>query len=150
MVAAFVAELAPAVSFVRLEADRPPGGSDLEMLVNYYWNIELCKALYPAIHALEVCLRNSIHAAATTHFGTPFWFDVPGALLARQIALIQQARDDLVERRKPQTPDDIVAALMLGFWTTLFNKPFKSPLPPAHPNQLAWHDAQAVLPISSW
>lgn len=143
MVAALVDELVPAISSVRLEAHRPQGGSDLEMLVNYFWNIELCKSLYPSIHALEVSLRNSIHSAATNCYGTPFWFDLPDVLLARQLEMIQDARDNLDERRKPKTPDDIVAALMLGFWVTLFNKPFELPLPPAPTNQLAWHDAHS-------
>ena len=95
MVAALVAKLAPSVSSVRLEAHRPSGGSDVEMLINYFWNVELCKALYPSIHALEVSLRNSIHAAANDHYRTPFWFDLPDVLLARQRELIQEARDDL-------------------------------------------------------
>lgn len=141
MVAALVAALIPSISRVRLEAHRPIGGSDLDMLVHYFWNVELCKALYPAIHALEVSLRNSIHAAASHRYGTPFWFDEPDVLLEAQRELIQGARDKLVARRKPQTPDDIVAALTLGFWVSLFNRPFESPLPPAPPNQLAWHDA---------
>lgn len=143
MVAAFVADLAPAISSVRLEAHRPPGGSDLEMLVNYYWNIDLCKSLYPAIHALEISLRNSIHTAIRDHYGTPFWFDLPDVLLSRQLEMIKKAREDLDERGRPQTPDDIVAALMLGFWVTLFNKPFELPLPPAPAHQLAWHDAHS-------
>lgn len=143
MVAALVAELTPSISPIRLEAHRPVGGSDLEMLVNYFWNVELCKALYPSIHALEISLRNSIHSAASIHYNTPFWFDIPDVLLEGQVALIQVARGKLAERGKPQTSDDIVAALMLGFWVSLFNKPFELPLPPAPPNQLAWHDAHS-------
>lgn len=144
MVALLIAEITPSISATRLEAHRPPGGSDMDMVINYYWNIDLCKALYPSIHALEISLRNGIHAAATAHYGAPFWFDQPGVLLERQLEMIQKARDDLVERRKQQTPDDIVAALMLGFWVSLFNKPFEFPVPPAPANQLAWHDAHGA------
>ena len=143
MVAALIAELAPSVSMVRLEAHRPAGGSDLEMVINYFWNVALCKALYPSIHALEISLRNNIHNAATTHYGNPAWFDLPDVLLDRQRELIQDARDDLVKRGKPQTPDDIVAALMLGFWVSLLNKPFELALHPAPANRLAWHDARS-------
>jgi hypothetical protein len=52
MISSLISQLTPAISQVRLEAHRPPGGSDLEMLTNYYWNVSLCKALYPAINAL--------------------------------------------------------------------------------------------------
>jgi hypothetical protein len=140
MADALVAALLPFISPVRLEAHRPSGGSDLDMVIIYLWNVELCEALYPAIHAFEISLRNSIHVAASHHYRTPFWFDEPDVLLAGQRELIQEARDKLVARRKPQDPDDIVAALTLGFWVSLFNSPFESPLPPAPRNQLAWHD----------
>ena len=114
----------------------------MEMLVNYYWNVDLCKAFYPAIHAVEIALRNSIHNAATLHYGTPYWFDLPGVLLDQQQGKLAKAREDLIERNRPQTSDDIVAALMLGFWVSLFNKPFESPDPGAPANRLAWHDAR--------
>lgn len=100
----------------------------------------MCKALYPAIHALEVALRNNIHHAATNQYGTPYWIDQPDVLLEQQREKLAKARDDLTERNKPHSPDDIVA-LMLGFWVSLFNKPFEFPGPGAPVSRLSWHDA---------
>jgi hypothetical protein len=64
----FVAELYLALSQDRLEAYRSPGGSDLEMLTNYFWNIDLVEALAPCMHAVELALRNSLHGV------TPVWW----------------------------------------------------------------------------
>jgi hypothetical protein len=140
VVLSLITQLTPAISQVRLEAHRPIGGSDLEMLTNYYWNISLCKALYLAIHALEISLRNSIHHAATAHYWTPFWFDHEGVLKDQQIERVQAARSELTLKGKPQTPDDIVAQLMFGFWVSLFNSPYEWSPPPAPADRLAWHD----------
>jgi hypothetical protein len=60
---AFVSELHRALSVERLESYRPVGGDDLEMLTNYFWNLALAESLTPALHAVELVLRNSIHAA---------------------------------------------------------------------------------------
>ncbi len=143
MVSTLVAELGSAVSAVRLEAYRLPGSSDFDMVVNYVWNVELSKALYPAMQALEVSLRNSIHIAASNFYQTGFWFDQADVVFEGQSKRIEEARAKLAKLGKPQTADDIVAALTFGFWVSLFNKPFELPLPPASPNQLAWHDAQS-------
>ena len=43
-----------ALSQDRLEAYRSPGGNDLEMLTNYFWNIDLVEALVPCMHAVEL------------------------------------------------------------------------------------------------
>lgn len=135
-----IAQLVPAISQARLEAHRPPGGTDLEMLTNYYWNISLCKALYPAVHALEISLRNSIHLAASVQYVTPFWFDHSGVLMDQQLERVRAARNELALKNKPQTPDDIVAQLMFGFWVSLFNSPYECSPPPAPTDRVAWHD----------
>jgi hypothetical protein len=110
------------------------------MLTNYYWNVSLCKALYPAIHALEISFRNSIHHAAANHYWTPLWFDMADVLMQQQLNQVQHARDELARKRKPQTADDIVAQLMFGFWVSLLNSPYEWSPPPAPPNRLAWQD----------
>ncbi len=80
MSAQFVSDLYFALSIDRLEAYRSANGSDLEMLTNYFWNIDLIEALVPCLHAVELALRNSIHAALTTQYGTEMWFYQPGVL----------------------------------------------------------------------
>ena len=45
MVAQMVVDLYGSLSRPRLEAYRPTGGSDLDMVVNYFWNIDLAEAI---------------------------------------------------------------------------------------------------------
>lgn len=137
----FTADLGRAVSMTRLEAHRPMGGSDWDMIVNYYWNVDLCKALHPSIHALEIALRNSVHAAATASYGSEYWFDLPNVLLDRQSDQVKKAKVAFRERKQREaTADDLVAGLTLGFWVALFNSPYELSAPRAHPSRLAWHD----------
>lgn len=139
----FAADLGRAVSMTRLEAHRPLGGDEWDMIVNYYWNIELCKALHSSIHALEIGLRNGIHAAATGHYGSEYWFDLPNVLLDRQSDQVRKTRVAFRERKKRDaTADDLVAGLTLGFWVALLNSPYERSALNAHPSRLAWHDDQ--------
>lgn len=140
MVSAFVAGLTVPVSSVRLESYRPPGGTDLELLINYLWNMELNEALFPSLHAVEVSFRNSVHAVASAHYGTEFWFDQPDVLLAGQRRTIARTRVKLTEAQKPHTAGRIVAALSFGFWVSLFNDPYERQMPGQPANQLYWHD----------
>lgn len=140
MVTAFVAGLELPVSTTRLESYRPPAGTDLEMLINYLWNLELNEALFPSLHAAEVGLRNSIHAAASAHYGTEFWFDQTDVLLGSQLKGIRAARRKLNDAHKPHTAGRIVAALTFGFWVSLFYNPYERQMLGDPANQLSWHD----------
>jgi hypothetical protein len=124
-ITSLVQALALPISPVRLEAYRPDGGSDLEMIANYVWNIELSEALYPSLQAFEVALRNSVHRALSERFQTEFWFD-QGVLLAWQAETLQQARDQLTTYGKPHEPGRIVAELSFGFWSSMFNSPYEA------------------------
>lgn len=136
MVAQFVAGLEPAVSKVRLEAYRPAGGDDLEMVVSYFLNIELSEALYPCLQAFEVALRNSIHGVLSRHFQSEFWFDRPNLLLTWQHDAIQGTRDELTKQAKPHEAGRIVAELNFGFWHSMLNRPYETGL---------WHANGATL-----
>lgn len=124
MVAQFVATLERPIARVRLENYRD-GGSDFDMVVNYFYNIELSEALYPTLHAFEVALRNSVHSVLTRHFQTPYWFDHPGFLPNRQVKQVVAARDKLTKSGKLHDADRIVAELNFGFWHSMFNSPFE-------------------------
>lgn len=136
MVAQLVASLELPLSKARLENYRPANGSDLEMVVNYFFNIELSEALYPSLQAFEVALRNSIHQAFTQHFGTEFWFNTPGLYppppppetVPWQEEAVQAARDNLTAHKKQHDAGRIVAELHLGYWNSLFNRPFAEKL----------------------
>ncbi len=136
MVSQFIAALERPVSRLRLENYRSATGSDLEMVVNYFYILELSEALYPTLQAFEIALRNSIHITLTDHHQTPYWFDQEGFLPQRQERQINDARSTLTKEGKPHDLDRIVAALHFGFWHSMFNRPYEARL---------WHANGAAL-----
>lgn len=142
----FAGDLTAGMPLPDLTHYRSDGESDLDMLTNFFWNIQLCKALGPSLHALEIGLRNSIHRAATLQYGTARWFDLPGVLLPLQREMIRRATGEITARRKlaaaqSLTADDVLPLLTLGFWTSLLNRPYAQPNP-TMPARLTWHDAR--------
>lgn len=126
--AQLVADLEQTLSPERLESYRPARGSDLEMVVNYFWNIDLAEALVPSLHAAELALRNSIASVLTEDRGTDLWFYEPELL---ELSRLQQFAHALValSRKKVQpTGGRIVAQLTFGFWVTLLSGPYEQPL----------------------
>jgi hypothetical protein len=105
------------------------------MLVNYYWNIALCQALYPVLDCVEVALRNTIHVTLTHHFGTEFWFDDLAIVRREQYDDAQKARDNLIKRRQSHNSGKIVAELNFGFWVQMLAKRYEARL--WRPNQYA-------------
>lgn len=118
-------ELEQPFSRERLGSYFQASGSERAALINYFWNIQLCEALYPTLDALEVALRNAIHAAATVRYGTEYWFDQPTVLRFRQPDAVQAARDELQRNNAPQNAGRIVAELSFGFWTTILSGPYE-------------------------
>lgn len=133
------------LSLPRLAPYRLHASDDAEALCLYLWNMELSQALQPAMHAIEVTLRNSIHAAGVAQFGADDWFRDPNTLTLhnREQRMLDQAVEQLwhadrhdVRRIKlgldPAPPLPTVgkhiAALTLGFWVNLFNTPYKRQL----------------------
>jgi hypothetical protein len=87
MQATFSDQLRRAISHERLDAYRQRGTSndDVELFAHYAWNMALSESLYTPLQCLEVSLRNSIHDAASAHFKTDTWFDLPGVLSPQEI-----------------------------------------------------------------
>src|SRR4051794_29900130 len=97
------------------------------ILANYFWNVALCEALYPAIHCVEVTLRNSIHHAAADSFGSPVWFAMATPVLvsnrngySAEDQIVQDTMQRLMDGGLIPTAGDVVASLDFGFWTALF------------------------------
>ncbi|MFT4041207.1 MAG: hypothetical protein QM692_23700 [Thermomicrobiales bacterium] len=146
MVSRFVGDLTAGMPLPRLTDYRTGDESELDMLTNFLWNIQLCTALNPSLQGLEIGLRNSIHRAATLQYGTARWFDEPGVLLPLQREMIRAAQDDIIAWRKltdahALTADDVLPAPTLGFWASLLNRPYELPNPDM-PQRLCWHDAR--------
>lgn len=137
MVTQLLQQLERPLSRDRLERYRPAGGSDLQLLSNYFWNTELAAALTPVVQTVEVALRNAVHAAATGSYGTEWWFDLPGVVLASQVQDVTVAKQKILRGSRQVTAGRIVAELTFGFWTSLFNRPYESP--PYGSSRLSWH-----------
>jgi hypothetical protein len=127
MVSGYFSQLHLPFSRERLEAYRPIGGSDLDLIANYLWNMALSEALYPVLQGLEVALRNSLHAAGASAFRNDLWFDTSTVLPLHknERAAVNKAKDNLRRHRKPITAGRLVAELNFGFWTNLFNSPYE-------------------------
>jgi hypothetical protein len=124
VVTQFVADLQRVFSQERLDAYRPAGGSDLDMVVNYFWDIALAEAIVPCLHAAELALRNSIHDAFTAHYGTDMWFYQPAVLEPGQLGELSRALGQLSRRRAQPTSGRIVAELTSGFWVAVLSDPY--------------------------
>lgn len=124
MATQFAANLHLPLSQIRLEGYRPqPSGSDLDMLTNYFWNIDLAESLVPCLHAVELALRNSIHAAFTAHYGTDMWFYQEDVLQSGQLVQFANGLREVAKKPKPLA-GRIVAELQFGFWVTLLSGPY--------------------------
>ena len=142
----FYLELRRAVSHERLEAYRKRGtdGGDENLFAHYAWNMALSESLYPSLQGLEVCLRNSIHDAASGRFGSEAWFDTDSVLLAPERAKVVEAKNALSKSRKSLEPGRVIAELTFGFWTSLFDVRYEQrlwpwllkPIAPAMPKSL--------------
>jgi len=101
----------------RLDKYLQEAGQDLDAaLVLYERNTKLSEAFYTPLQCLEICLRNSIHAAMTNVFGEE-WFHGSGApLTPESLRMILDAREELKKDRKPITPGQMLAELKFAFW----------------------------------
>lgn len=113
----------------------------VEVLAYYLWNTALGQSLYPTIQTLEISVRNGLHAAISSAYGTDSWFDDPRgpALQPWQRDLVNKAKRELIKRdhRRLGTPPPplpnpgrIIAELNFGFWVGFFNDDYD---PSRHP-----------------
>ena len=93
----------------------------------YELNQQLSASLYVPLQNLEVGLRNGLHGVLAAHHGET-WFDGHLPLKPWQAKAVQEAKDGLRNRRKPQGPGGIIAELNFGFWTALFDPLFDQPI----------------------
>ena len=115
------------------------GGGDRGTYGRYLWNLALCESLYPGLQGLEVALRNAMHEAASTRYGTAWWFDGARSPIAirgyqarrgrggrwvhtSEAYKVEGAKRQLRREGKPVQPGRVIAELTFGFWTALFNR----------------------------
>jgi hypothetical protein len=93
-------------------------------IARYKWNVELCEALYPALHVLEVSLRCALDWSMQKKHSETWLFD-PSLFLQNEAEKIATARRAIEERGRTASHDRVVAELTLGFWTGLFSEPYE-------------------------
>lgn len=122
MVAQLVRDLTPAVSHDRLQAYRPLGGSDLDMVVTYLWNAALGEAMYTSLGAVVVALRNAVHHTLSGFYGSTSWYDLPRVLEPRQHQEATSAKAQIQQHGDRVNSGRVVAELSFGFWSTLLSR----------------------------
>ncbi|MFT4040126.1 MAG: hypothetical protein QM692_18240 [Thermomicrobiales bacterium] len=126
----FMHDLQDALSRTRLETYRSEDDptSDLDMITNYFWDLDLAEALVPSLHAVELAVRNSMHRVLSRKMGTEMWFYVPGLLRSTQLEMLASGLEKLARKRHDATADRIVSALPMGFWVSMLTGPYEQPL----------------------
>ena len=96
----------------------------------YEANIILSEALYTPLSLLEVSLRNKISIELQHKFGRPDWYAewYKHPVMCHAWNEINTSIRHLHEDRKLIVPDKIIASLMFGFWTSLFNDRYEREL----------------------
>lgn len=123
--------LRPAISDARLSTYLTAAGFDEDRaLALYLWNVQIGEAFHLPIQAVEVALRNRIHAALSGTYGPAWWRD---AGLAAQLDMERTADLALVMRRIRNRKlaldsGQVVAGLSFGFWVGMLQKRYNPPL----------------------
>ncbi len=138
---------------------RDAKGNARRALALYYWNIEACRAFYPALQALEVGLRNGLDKAIVRYVadkrlltGRAPHPEIQSWLTADQSSLIvhEDARravasavDGVLPKdsqgkvvRHNKNHGDLVAKLSFGFWVSLLAEEYDAAY--RYPAALAW------------
>jgi hypothetical protein len=115
------ADLELALSLERFARYLAWAGQDRARAIELYTlNTRISESLYIPLQALEIALRNRIHAVMSEahHEG---WVADAGFLLdATQPGQVAKAIQDIQADNKEPTPGRIVAGLTFGFWTAMF------------------------------
>jgi len=93
-------------------------------------NLKLSQALYIPLSILEVTLRNKINTELQNKYQREDWFDewYKNKTLFNLWNEINKSVSHLHKERKPINTDRIIASLMFGFWTSLFNQEYEKEL----------------------
>lgn len=101
-------------------------GSQARALRLYVRNVALGSAFLGPLQALEVTLRNSVHALMSARHGSN-WYETV-CLEDPQRRGIDTARRLLLREGKTESPGRVVAAASFGFWVGLFAKAYEESL----------------------
>ncbi len=113
-------------------------------LARYYWNIDVCKSLYPSLQALEIGLRNNLDRVIAPLFPIRGYRYIASWLTrssdvvvhtggtAAVDAAVAKVLGDKYDRNvlRPitqKTHDDLVSTMSFGFWVAMLESAYDSP-----------------------
>lgn len=111
---------------------------ELDGMARYLWNGALAAALVPALHALEVTLRNNFFTASrqvVNEEGLKFsevrcWLDAkPSLLYEKEAVNVEQAKELIRRGGRPLTAGRLISRLSFGFWVALCRSPYEQGRP---------------------
>ena len=127
--------LRSALSAERLSAYALPEDTDeVDSVARYLWNLALCSALQPALHTLEITVRNRLFEISRRIVDEteldfdriPCWLDARPSLLAdREHEAVEKAKETIARRNRQPTEGRLVSALGFGFWVSLCRRPYE-------------------------
>lgn len=117
--------LIEAFSQVRLDGYKRSGDDNAQAFARYQDNIRLSESLLPALHYLEIILRNRLNKAVVQVYGQGWLVNLPATLNIDEgnLAKLNNAKfHHQQEKRRAATHDDLVAHMTFGFWANFFHK----------------------------
>ena len=101
-------------------------GSEAKAIYLYEANIAISEALYTPLSVLEVPLKNKMNTELARKYSRQDWYAdwYKHPVMRNAWSEINNAIRHLHEDEKPIVPDKVIAGLMFGFWTSLFNDRF--------------------------
>lgn len=91
----------------------------------YLWNARLAEALHPALHFLEVALRNRLDEAIASIAG-PGWIEDARVVVDERSRLhVAEVRKRISDDGAQPDRDRIIAGVDFGFWTALFKRQYE-------------------------
>lgn len=87
----------------------------------YALNTAVSESLYTPLQMLEVALRNRVHSVLSARIA-PDWYRLREVVGQRSAEDVRVVEGKLRYGRESVTSSDTVAALSLGFWTSLFGR----------------------------
>ena len=128
-----IASLRSALSADRLSAYALPEDTDeVDSVARYLWNLALCSALQPALHTLEVTVRNHpfnisrriVDETKLSFDKVSCWLDArPSLLVDHEREAVEKAKETIARRRSPMSEGRLVSVLGFGFWVSLCGTP---------------------------
>lgn len=118
-------------------------GSDTAeaVLKKYHFNITLSEAMIPALHYLEICLRNRMDQLFCGIYGAAWLINNPKDLMIfpEDIKKIQKivARVER-ENHREATHGDIISQMTFGFWCSFFHRKY---------DPVIWHRKDSILSV---